>query len=322
MPAPRRSFRPALILAFAAVYLIWGSTYLAIRVAVGTLPPFLMSGTRFLIAGALLYTWARARGAGRPTGRSWAVSALVGVLLLVLGNGSVTWAEQTVPSGMAALLVATEPLWIVLLEWLRPGGTRPPGGALLGIVLGFAGVATLIGPGAIDPAGGMSAGALAVVLAALAWAVGSLYAQHAPLPANGAQSSGMQMLTGGALLVFAGVGAGEAKQVTAVAFTLPALLAFGYLVVFGSLVAFSAYAWLVRNTTPARASTYAYVNPVVAVLLGSALLREPLTPRTAIAAVVIVGSVALITRTHPSTAAREQPEAARPGGVAAGEEIA
>jgi len=327
---PKLPFRLALLAAFAAVYVIWGSTYLAIRVAVETLPPFLMSGTRFLLAGAMLYGWA-ARGAARPGTRAWLAAALLGALLLLGGNGGVTWAEQTVTSGMAALLVASEPLWIVLLDWLRPGGRRPGLTPVLGVALGFGGVALLLGPGALSGVAGVNLGAIVIILAASSWAVGSLYARQAPLPTNGPQSSGMQMLAGGVLLTVAGLGSGELQRLSASSLSPRGLLALAYLVVFGSIVAFSAYAWLVKHTTAARASTYAYVNPVVAVLLGWALLGEPITGRTLVAAAIIVGSVALITRAQreahgddvPRTATSTEPQiGGRPRVVPPSEEYA
>ncbi|MBA3947524.1 MAG: EamA family transporter [Herpetosiphonaceae bacterium] len=291
-----------MIAAFVAVYLIWGSTYLAIRVAVETLPPFLMAGARFLLAGLLLYGWTAARGASRPGRRAWIAAAIVGALLLLGGNGGVVWAEQRVPSSITALLVASEPLWIVLLDWLRPGGKRPQPLAALGVLLGFGGVALLIGPAVLQGSGTLSfISPLVIVLAALCWAAGSLYARSAPLPASGAQASAMQMLIGGFLLLLAGLGTNEMQRFASTTISLRSALAVGYLVIFGSLGAFTAYAWLVTHTTATRASTYAYVNPVVAVLLGWALLSEPVTPRTLVAAAIIIGSVVIITLSRPAS---------------------
>ncbi len=295
-----------LVAAFGAVYIIWGSTYLGIRFAIETLPPFLMSGVRFLIAGGLLYGWVLLRGAPRPGRRAWLAAGTVGALLLLGGNGAVTWAEQTVPSGLAALLIATEPLWITLLDWARPGGTRPGPRAAGGLALGFVGVALLVGPVALGDAGGVDpVGAVVVVLAALSWAAGSLYALYAPLPSWGLQATGMQMLAGGALLTGAGLLSGEWGEVDLAGVSLRSALAFLYLLFFGSLVAFSAYAWLIKVAPPSRVATYAYVNPVVAVFLGWALAGESVTLRTVVAAAIIVTAVALITTYR--TRAEESP---------------
>lgn len=295
--------RAAILAAYAALYVIWGSTYLGIRVGIATLPPFGMAATRFLLAGALLYGWARLRGAPRPTARQWGAAAVVGALLLLLGNGGVTWAEQRVPSGVAALLIATEPLWIVLLGWRRPGGTRPSLATALGLALGIAGVVVLVGPGASSagpPSGHVDLRGAAVVLAgALSWAAGSLWATgpggRARLPASAPLTTGMQMLTGGALLLGASAAAGEPAAFHPTAVSPASVAALGYLIVFGSIVAFSAYVWLLGVEPPARVATYAFVNPVVAVLLGWAVAGEALTGRVVVAAAVIVGAVVLLT---------------------------
>jgi drug/metabolite transporter (DMT)-like permease len=291
--SPTTSSRWMVIAAFAAIYIIWGSTYLAIRFAIETMPPLLMAGVRFLLAGGLLYGWMRLSGTPRPTGINWRAAAIVGGLLLG-GNGAVTWAEQWVPSGLAALLIATVPLWMVLLAWLR-GGERPTLGVSAGLALGLVGIILLIGPGEllggshVDPIG-----ALAIILGSVSWAAGSLYSRKAAMPKAPLLGTGMEMLAGGALLLLVGLATGEGAQVHLEAVSLRSVLALGYLIVFGSIVAFSAYVWLLRVVTPARASTYAYVNPVVAVFLGWALASEPLTPLTIVAAAVIVTAVALI----------------------------
>lgn len=278
------------VAAFAAIYLIWGSTYLAIRVGIETLPPFLMAGTRFLIAGSVLYVWARARGAASPERRDWRAAAITGAALLLVGNGLVGWAEQFVASGFAALLIATEPLWVVMLNWALPGGERPGGRTFAGLAVGFVGVAVLVGAGtaagAVDP---LSTGAL--VVAALSWAAGSLYSARVKGTASPLLAAGMQMLAGGALLLVASGVLGEWATFDAGSVSSRSLLAWGYLLIFGSLVGFTAYSWLLKNVTPERASTYAYVNPVVAVLLGWAVAGEQVTVRTLIAAAVIVGAV-------------------------------
>ncbi len=288
------SHRFKVVLAFLAIYLIWGSTYLAIRFAIETLPPFLMAGTRFLIAGAVLYVWMRLRGAPRSPGFQWRNTAIVGGLMLLGGNGGVVWSEQLVPSGLAAVLIATSPLWMVVLGWLWRGA-RPGPRVVIGLVLGFSGVAVLVGPGALNGAGQVNpVGAAVLILAALSWATGSLFAQHARLPATSLLATAMEMLAGGALLFLAGLLTGEWARVDLSAVSMRSLLALTYLILFGSLVGFSAYTWLLRVTTIARASTYAYINPVVAVFLGWALAGERLTLQTLLATAVIVAGVVLI----------------------------
>jgi drug/metabolite transporter (DMT)-like permease len=306
--------------AFAAVYVLWGSTYLAIRFALESLPPFWMASSRFLIAGTLLYVWARRRGEPAPTRIHWRSALIVGGLLLMGGNGGVVWAEQRVPSGLAALLVATVPLWMVMLDGAGRGWRRPPVQVLLGIGLGLAGVALLVGPGKF--AGGLGVdplGAGALLLGALCWATGSLYSRRAPLPPSPLLGTAMEMLGGGACLAVAGLVSGEWGRLDLAAATPRSLLAVGYLVVFGSLVGFTAYVWLLRVSTPPLVATYAYVNPVVAVLLGWAFAGEPVTARTLVAAAVIVGAVVLITtyRARPQVVVVEvKPEAeAKAAGV-------
>jgi drug/metabolite transporter (DMT)-like permease len=290
------SRRVQLVAAFAAVYVIWGSTYLSIKFAIETMPPLLMAGVRFFIAGALLYTWVRLRGGVKARWVDWRTGLIVGGLLLVGGNGVVVVAEQTVPSSLAALLVAMAPVWMALLDWARPGGTRPSLPVALGLAVGFGGVALLVAGGS-SPSGGSVhlIGLVAVVGAALSWAAGSLYSQHAPVPESPQVGTALEMLAGGAILLVLAVATGEAGQLHLATISLKSALALGYLIVFGSLVAFSAYVWLLRNTTLARVSTYAYVNPVVAVFLGWAFAGEKLTPLTFAAAAVIVGAVVIIT---------------------------
>lgn len=288
------SHRFKVALAFLAIYLIWGSTYLAIRFAIETLPPFLMAGTRFLIAGAVLYAWMRLRGVPRPQGFQWRNTVVVGGLMLLGGNGGVVWAEQLVPSGLAAVLIATSPLWMVLLGWLWHNA-RPSRRVVIGLALGFSGVVLLVGPGALNGQGQVApVGAAVLILAALSWATGSLFAQQARLLAVSLLATAMEMLAGGALLFLAGLVTGEWARVDLSAVSVRSLLALAYLILFGSLAGFSAYTWLLRVTTIARASTYAYVNPVVAVFLGWALAGETLTLQTLLATAVIVTGVVLI----------------------------
>ena len=295
MLANRTSPRAQVILAFTIVYIIWGSTYLAIRFAVATMPPFLMAGVRFLIAGAILYFWMRLRGGERPTFVHWRSALIIGGLLLLGGNGIVSWAELQVPSGLAALLVAMVPLWMALLDWLRPGGVRPNALAIVGLVIGFAGVALLASQAESSGAGPQLIGILALLVASICWAAGSLYARSAPFPKTQLLGTGMEMLAGGALLVILASATGEWGQVHLEAITLKSALALVFLIVFGSLVAFSAYVWLLHHVSAARVSTYAYVNPVVAVFLGWAFASEQITPITLISAGIIIAAVVLIT---------------------------
>ncbi|HZI66750.1 MAG TPA: drug/metabolite exporter YedA [Thermoanaerobaculia bacterium] len=285
-----------LLAAFASVYLIWGSTYLAIRFAIETMPPHLMAAVRFLVAGAILYAWARWRGAPRPTLTNWRAATVVGGFLLLGGNGAVVWAETRVPSGLTALLVAMVPIWMLVLEMLpRLGGRKPRAAVVAGILLGLIGLFVLVAPGRlagrVDPLG-----AAVLLLGCLCWAFGSLYSRGAALPKSGFLAAAMEMVAGGVLLLLFGLATGQAEEVALSAISARSLLSLAYLTVFGSLVGFTAYIWLLGATTPARVSTYAYVNPIVAVLLGWAFANEPMSLRTLIAAAVIIGAVALIIR--------------------------
>lgn len=294
--SPREPRLLHVVLAFAAVYLIWGSTYLAIRFAIETLPPLLMAGARFLVAGVLLYAWTRARGAPRPTAAQLRAATVAGGLLLLGGNGGVVVAEQWIPSGLAALLVAAVPLWMVLVDWGWGARVRPTPRVVLGVAVGFGGVALLVGsPGAGAGGGHELLGAALVVGAALLWAVGSIYSRHAPTPPRPRMWVATQMMAGGVLLLLAGLATGEGTRLDLGAVSARSATALAYLVAAGSLVAYSAYIWLLSVVPPARVATYAYVNPVVALLLGWALADEPLTFRSVAAAAIIIGAVVLIT---------------------------
>jgi drug/metabolite transporter (DMT)-like permease len=283
-----------LVAGFATVYILWGSTYLAIRIGVETIPPFIMGAIRFLVAGSALYLFVRPRE--RPTLSQWKSAAIVGVLLLVFGNGAVMWAEQKVPSGIASLIVAVVPLWMVLLDWGRRGGKRPTVMVMAGVVLGLAGLAILVNPFAPSATAVDRVGALVLLGGSLSWAAGSIYSKHAPQHPKPLVGPAMQMLAGGAGLAVLSVLSGELFHLEPRAISTHSMLAVLYLVIFGSLVGYSVYIWLLRVATASAVSTYAYVNPVVAVFLGWLILSEPLTPRTLVAAAVIVGAVALITR--------------------------
>ena len=296
-----RTPRTQILLAFLAVYTIWGSTYLAIRFAVATMPPFLMAGVRFLIAGAILYLWLRLRGAERPKLIHWRSALVIGGLLLLGGNGGVSWAEVHVPSGLAALLVAAVPLWMALFDWIRPGGVRPTGLTLLGLVIGFAGVALLASQAESSGTGPQLIGIMALLVATCCWALGSLFARSAPVPSMPLLGTGMEMLAGGAVLVLVAGATGEFGQVHLAAISLKSLLALVFLILFGSLIGYSSYVWLLRHVSAARVSTYAYVNPVVAVFLGWAFASEPISWVTLVSAAVIISSVALITISRRTT---------------------
>jgi drug/metabolite transporter (DMT)-like permease len=292
---PQRQASTALIwLALGAVYVIWGSTYLAIREAVLTLPPLLMASVRFLVAGALLYAWAIRRGdrvADRPGWPQWRAACVVGVLLLLVGNGGVVLAERSVPTGVTALVIATTPLWMAMIDRIFFGQRLAPQ-AIAGLVLGFGGLGLLVGGtggGKLD-----AVGMVILLAAAIGWSIGSMYSRTARLPSRPLVTTSMEMLAGGVALAIAGAIHGEFSDIHPERFTTASLFGLAYLIVFGSWVAFSAYVWLLRSAPTSLVSTYAYVNPVVAVFLGWAILSEAITPRTVLAGVVIVAAVALM----------------------------
>lgn len=284
------------IAAFAAVYVLWGSTYLGIRVAIESIPPMLMAGTRFFCAGVLLYAFMRLKGAPRPQPIHWRNAAVVGALLLLIGNGGLTWAELTVPSNIAALIIASTPLWMIVFDWLRPGGRRPHGSVFAGLFLGFAGVVLIIA--SKDHAGHNVAeplGAFILLAAALCWAAGSVFSRHAAQSESALLAVSMQMITGGGLLLLAGFALGEHHAFHFETISTASRIAFVYLLVFGSLVGFTAYVWLLQVSTPARVSTYAFVNPLIAVILGRVFLNETLPGSVLLAGSLIVAAVVLIT---------------------------
>jgi drug/metabolite transporter (DMT)-like permease len=288
------------VTAFAAIYIIWGSTYLGILWAIETIPVFSMAGIRFAVAGLVLYVWARLHGEKRPSLLHWKGAAIVGGFLLLGGNGGLVWAEQWVPTGMASILISTTPIWMVLLDWARPGGKRPSSWVFLGLALGFCGVVFLIGP-----VGGKVhyAGSIVILLSAISWATGSLYSRHAKLPSSPLLTTGMEMLSGGVMLIVVGALSGEWKNFELENVSLVSLLSLCYLIIFGSIVAFTAYIWLLRVSTVARISTYAYVNPVVAIFLGWALAGEILTIQSLVsAAVIVVGVILIISNQIPRRA--------------------
>src|SRR6266478_3910766 len=283
------------IIAFGLVYVVWGSTYLAIRVGIESFPPLLLAGSRHLLTGLILYPILRWKTGVRPTLAHWRMSFITGFLLLFLGNGGVCLAERTVPSGVTALLVATVSLWMVLVDWLRPEGTRPGPRVVAGLLLGFGGLALLVGPknlggsARVDPFG---VGIL--VIASLAWASGSVYSKHAGGPGSPLLGVAMQSLAGGVCLWIAGILLGEVGALHLGAITARSWAALGYLIVFGSMVGFTAYIYILKKSTATRVATYAFVNPVVALFLGWLLIGESINLRTVIAAVVILTAVLLV----------------------------
>jgi drug/metabolite transporter (DMT)-like permease len=288
-------------LALLVVYVVWGSTYLGILLAIRTIPVFMMGALRFLIAGALLYAWSIRRGdrSDRPGRKQWLAAAFVGALLFPIGNTGVAWAEQHVSTGVASLVIATMPLWMALFD--RIGyGQRLGRIAIVGLGIGFAGAALLAAPTGSDRVD--IAGIVVLLVSAIGWAIGSLYSRRAPLPRRPGVSSSMQMLVGGAILTLVAAGHGDFSSVHHV--STESILALGYLVVFGSILAFSAYAWLLRVARTSLVSTYAYVNPLVAVFLGWGFENETISARTLIAGALILGAVALIV-TPPREAPRE-----------------
>ena len=301
-PAPHAS-RAMILAAFAAIYLIWGSTYLAIKVAIETVPPFLMTGVRFLIAGSVLYAWSALRRSRDVQGseseqpsmlKAWRNAFVVGALLIVGGTSLVGWAELSVPSGITSLILATTPLWMVLLDGAS-NRRAPSSRVLVGVMVGLGGLAILIGPSLMSPGEGVNLlGAGALVLASLTWTTGALYSRRLPHVGSPARTTGMQMIAGAVLSLLIGVATGELDRFSWSNITTTSVMAVSYLVVAGALVGFSAYLWLMRVSTPSRVATHAYVNPVVAVLLGWAVLGEAVTMRTGVAMAVIVAAVVVI----------------------------
>lgn len=288
--------RSAVITALTTIYLVWGSTYLAIRVAVESIPPFAMAAGRFLISGGVLYLFLRWRGAPRTTVRQWIDNTIIGTLLLLGGNGLVAWAEQFVPSGLAALLIGVGPLFIVVTDWAWPGGERPSGLTMAALLLGLTGVAWLAAPWEPSATGAMDLRAvLVILLACVFWAIGSIYSRYARSGAGPFMASAQQMLGGATALLLYSAATGDLARLHFAFITTHSWLAFAYLTSVGSLVGFSTFVWLMKNTKPALAATYAYVNPIVAVFLGWLLLDEVVTTRTFVAAAIIITSVAIIT---------------------------
>jgi drug/metabolite transporter (DMT)-like permease len=298
--APHPPNRARVIAAYLALYLIWGSTYLFIKWVVVDVPPFLAGAIRHGAAGLILYAWARARGAPRPTRREWAIAVVIGIMLLGIGNGMVNWAVQRVPSGLTSLIVSSVPIWMVLVDWLRPHGTRPTRRIVAGLTLGMMGIAGLVwSAGGIDAGAASSAmvrvACVVLLLGSLSWAAGSIFARHVRRNAHGRLATSMEMMSAAPMLLIVAVLTGETQRFDVAAVSAAAWWSLGYLIAFGSLVAFTAYTWLLRVSTPAKVATYAYVNPLVAVALGWAFAGERLSTATFGAAGLILGAVVLIT---------------------------
>jgi len=316
LPHPPARTTTLVLMAFAAVYVVWGSTYLAIRIGVESFPPLILAGLRHITVGLFLFPILRRKTGIRPTAANWRAAIVTGALLLFIGNGGLSWAEQTVPSGIASLLVASVSLWLVIVDWLRPGGVKPVPRVVMGLLMGFAGLALLVGPAhlggseRVDPRG-----AAVLVFASLAWACGSLYSKHGGMPSSAMLAVAMQSFAGGAILLIAGLFAGEFRGLHLGAISLRSWLALAYLMVFGSGIGFSAYIYILQKSTAARVATYAFVNPVVALFLGWLIAGETITLRTVIAAAVILTAVILvITAPHRAPTAVPDPVPA-PGEV-------
>ncbi|HKW56777.1 MAG TPA: EamA family transporter [Candidatus Acidoferrum sp.] len=309
---PGMSQRPETFLipaAFAAVYIIWGSTYLAIAIGIQSFPTLLLPASRHLISGLILYPILRWKTGIRPTSKQWRTATITGLLLLLVGNGGVCLAERTVPTGVAALLVALVSFWMVLVDWLRPGGQRPAARVVASLFLGFGGLALLVGPAHLGGSERVSPlGAGILVVGSLAWACGSVYSKHNDLPSSPMLGVAMQSLAGGAALWIVGLSAGEGRQLHLAAISLNSWLALLYLMVFGTGMGFTAYLYLLKKSTAARVGTYAFVNPVVALFLGWLGANEVITLRTALAAAVILTAVLLVI-TAPHKTSTEAVEA-------------
>lgn len=278
--------------ALFALYIVWGSTYLGIRFAVETIPPFLQAGLRFLISGIILIVWRRLAGDEMPTGRQWKSLAIIGTLLLLGGNGLVSFAEQRIASGIAALIVGTVPLWMVLIEAMRPGGVKPTWQAIAGLIVGFGGIYLLVGPSEFS--GGLRfdvIGTVAVLIASFLWSIGSIYSRSAELPKSALMMTGGEMLAGSIPIFIVSILVGEWRGFHFAQVSTQSWMALIYLIAFGSMIGFVSYIWLLQNAPVSLVASYAYVNPLVAVFLGNWLAQEALSPRTLFAALIIIGSV-------------------------------
>ncbi len=284
-----------LVAAFAAIYFIWGSTYLAIKYAVEAIPPFLMMGTRSLAAGLILYFWSRGRGEEKVKRENIIPIIIIGILFFLVGHGMLAWGQQRIASGSAALLVASEPLWIAVIEALMVKGHRATSGTVIGLICGFVGISLLFAPWQklgnhhVD-----SLSAFAILIGTLSWSIGAVYSRVAKLPKSPALSAGLQLIVGGFLLVASGLLMGEGGRLQLDVLSLRSILGLLYLIIFGSVITFTAYVWLLKMTSATRVATHTYVNPVIAVFLGWAMAGEPLSLQTFAATLIIIISVYLV----------------------------
>jgi drug/metabolite transporter (DMT)-like permease len=291
-------------IALLALYIVWGSTYLGIKVAIETIPPFFHAGIRFLISGIILVVWQRAAGQQMPTRKQWVSTAIIGTLLLLGGNGLVAWAEQFIPSGVAALIIGSVPMFLVVAEALRPNGIKPNWQAIVGLLIGFAGIFILVGPAEISGSTAKlnSFGVAALLFACLFWSIGSIYSKSADLPRSSLMSTGAQMLMGSISLFIISLITGELNHWDPTSVSTRSIYGLLYLIFVGSLIGFASFGWLLQNAPISLVATYAYVNPIVAVLLGNWLAAEPLEPRIWLATAIIIGSVIFINMTRPKAA--------------------
>ncbi len=298
-------------LALLALYIVWGSTYLGIKIAIETMPPFLHASIRFLISGIILVVWQRSAGHSLPTRKQWLSTAIIGTLLLLGGNGLVAWAEQVIPSGVAALIIGSVPMFLVVAEAIRPNGVKPNWQAIVGLLIGFVGIFILVGPAEIS---GSSTklnpfGVIALLSACLFWATGSIYSKTADLPKSSLMNTGAQMLMGSISLLIVSLLTGELNGWDITAVSSRSIYGLLYLIFAGSLIGFASYGWLLQNAPISLVATYAYVNPIVAVLLGNWIGDEPLEPRIWLAAAIIIGSVMFINSKSKPQVKKEAQEA-------------
>ena len=282
--------------ALITLYIVWGSTYLGIKVAIETIPPFFQGALRFLISGLIILIWQKSSGQAMPTRKQWFSTFIIGTLLLLGGNGLVSWAEQFIPSGIAALIIATVPLWLVIMEAVRPGGIKPTWQAIVGLVIGFIGIFILAGPAEISGSKTNldTFGVVALLFATLLWALGSIYSKSADLPKASMVTTGAEMLMGSIGLMVVSLLTGELHGWDPTGISARSIGGVIYLILIGSIAGFGSYIWLLQNAPISLVATYAYVNPIVAVILGYLFANEPLEPRTWIAAAIIIGAVIFI----------------------------
>jgi len=294
-PARQRLNRAAVIFSFLSIYVIWGSTYLAIRYAVETIPPLYTAGIRHLLAGTILLAWCLARRL-RPTWAQIRASIIIGTFFFLIGHGTLHWAVQSVPSGLASLLIASEPIWVFLLTAIAARQWRLNATLVAGIFLGFGGVGLLMGRSALNSGPAVFVGSLAVVLGALSWSVGIVYSRRSHLSGHPLLLSALSLLAGSVQLLLVGSAVGEYRGFSFASVSLRSWLALGYLILFGSVVAFTAYNWLLEHYSPTLVATHTYVNPIVAVLLGWLFAGEAVTLNVLLSTAMVIGAVMLVDR--------------------------